>query len=367
MTASPTLSKITPAAFFEPGSPVVAVDSSGSAYLAWTEVAPDASAQTYVYKWDGGPAWSQIGGALSHPKLTPAGLAMSVNNGHVFVAHGDKDASAVKFEAVVDEWNGSAWVRSTSALGFSGGVDLISYGNRDLLFAWNQGDTAPQLNVWRRTSGFWSIEGSAGRARTPLANPSLAVDTSPTPRAFVAWDQAVLDTAGTVIGYFPYVRSLPTTDLDDSPAGTTSNQGPTTPSLAWWNAAPVVAWTRSPVATPTVEVDRWSGTAWVPMGAPIAAAPAARQHQLIQASGTQSTLALASVVDPGFGHAAVFEWDATALAWSKVCSNLVDPANPAQMATGVTGVAVAQDSQGTYVVGVVQVVSGKLFVERVSH
>jgi hypothetical protein len=55
------------------------------------------------------------------------------------------------------------------------------------------------------------------------------------------------------------------------------------------------------------------------------------------------------------------------MAWSKVCSNLVDPAAPAQMAVEVTGVAVAQDALGNYVVGVVEVVPGKLFVELVSH
>ena len=366
VSVSPPLSKVTPSAFFEVGSPAVAVDSGGNTYLAWTEVATDSTSRTYVAKWDGSTSWSQVGAAIARPKFTPGGLAMVLINDQVFIAHGDKDSSTGRFEAVVETWDGSSWVRLGEGFEpFAGGLDLAVDGTGSLVLAWAQGPPmAFQVTVSRRQNGTWSTVGSAARDTTTVANPSLAIDTSSSPQLLVAWDQEVLNNGPST--WLPYVRELPATDLGGSPVGTAVTSGQASPSLVWWNSQPVVAWA-SLSNSSTLAVDRWSGTTWVQMGAVLPASPAARQHQLIRTSGTPATLAVASVFDFGFGHAAVFEWDETAMAWSKVCSNLVDPVTPTQMANSVTGVALAQDSVGNYLVGAVQVVAGKLFVERVSH
>jgi hypothetical protein len=288
---------------------------------------------------------------------------MALINDQVFIAHADKDASTGMYEAVVDQWNGSAWVRvgeGFEPFAATGGLDLTVDGNGDLVLAWAQGAPMPsQINVSRRSNGTWSQVGSASRDTTAVINPSLAVDTS-TSQVLVAWDQA--DSSG--IAWTPYVRELPATDLGSSPAGTVPINSQTYPSLVSWNSEPVVAWTPRLATSSTLEVDRWSGSAWVRMGSLLPAAPSGRQHQLISAAGS---LAVATVFDFGYGHAAIFEWDGTAMDWRKVCSDLVDPVTPTAMVTQVTGIALTRDGQGDYVVGLVQVSPGKLFVEKVSH
>jgi hypothetical protein len=266
------------------------------------------------------------------------------------VALGDTDTSTNQGDVVVKQWDSatSSWTQLGSGLSPTGSFDLKVDAAGAPLLAWpTYGPWQVVVSRWDGAS--WSEVGRTMVSSTPgLGDASVAADAAG--NVFVAWDQPMSPGPGMPSTYTPQLFELPWTD-DGSPAAS-ANHGLTQPSLVVDATGPVLAWLRYPTNSPDgIVVDRWSGSAWMPLGSPI---PAGLGHQLIV-----TALAVAST---GSGHGDLYEWQQPS--WTKICS-LADPHQPMQLATGVTGVALGQDGNGNYLVAAVNAATREIFVEKV--
>jgi hypothetical protein len=382
LTVYPPISTVDPQATFAGyGRVPIAVDPAGNVYVAWAEYGA-AGYNAYVRRLDPStspPTWQPVGAALSYGTSTSShGLALALTHDNPavpLVAYEHYDSSTSQFEVVVVKLDPTAnppsWVQLGGAPGRYDmqGIDLsVDSGNAPVL-AWTESLSTPpyrRVAASRFSGGAWTSVGTASRvAGQPIFNPSVAVDGSG--NVFVAWDEQG-PPAGGYATFAPYVRQLPTTDVDGSPSNGLGLFD-TAPSLVLDPGGdPVVAWTKYPDAatgySDGVAVHRWNATSWVQLGGLVPAKNGSPfpQHQLARTAGSQPKYAVSTVFDDPF-YAGVFEWDGDA--WTPFCSRLVDPATGIAMAMLFTGL--AADADGNYLLAAWGNGVTQLLVEKMSH
>lgn len=325
---------------FDLVSPVMVVDASGNPWVAWNETG-QSTAQTHVAHWTGN-AWDTSYPVIQHGSAGSLGLVLL--NGQPLVAFSDFDQSHNIYQVVTQLWNGTTWL-ATSQGTRSGAFDLTSDASGPLLAraesAVNQMPTAVVVSRFNGTS--WMEIGRFDLGTQLISRPAIAADAS---GVFVAWED------GSSSPFTFNVRKLPSTDLGPFPVkDNNSTRSLSQLSLVTdGNGEPVLGYINyNGNAIEGVHVYRHANGSWTQMGGVVTPLLGGREYQLIRSG---STFAIAGL------RGEVHEWNENAQSWGSLCSTL-DPT-----ASGITGVALAQDGNGKYLVAAINSGSGVLFVER---
>lgn len=256
-----------------PMGPALALDPVGRPVAAWADGA-SSEARLHVWRWDG-DAWDRVGTPRETGAQFPAPELEVDAEGEPIVAVGDGNGFRV------DRWSVAAWepfVEAQSEFGAvtdvalavdrEGAPSVVSseyYGGYQRLFAymWDDGAWQPLARP---------VPGPSGNTFTYSVEPALALDGDGLP--VVAWYeespslqrgvhvQRWSDDAWQIVGDAPIAEMTDALPTDRAP------------SLALDSAdRPVVAWSEADGTSMSIDVRRWTGDEWQPIGREISAYP----------------------------------------------------------------------------------------------
>jgi Bacterial Ig domain len=261
-------------------APAMALDSGGNPVVVWSERDYFSRKTTYFKRWDG-TAWVPVGTGFKDATTDLPVFNHSLvldSNGNPVVVSAEVVAEPYNSNIYVMRWDGTAWVRvGTEALNIDlqrspSGVSLALDSSGNPVVAWSEwsesgGTSSDHVYVKRWNGTAWVLVGNDfldSNNNQFAGSPSLALDPSGNP--MVAWYEADGSTTSNKI----YVKRWDGTAW--VPVGTgfkdeTTNRPAYDPSLVLDSGGnPVVAWRETFVSSSNVFVNRWNGTAWIPVG-----------------------------------------------------------------------------------------------------
>jgi hypothetical protein len=255
--------------------PDIALGKTGNPVVAWEEDTATNGRHVYVKRWNGA-TWIQLGATLksttSKSAQNPSIAIDTAGNPVVALFEDTGVGTAYNHTIYVKRWNGTSWLQLGSALdinlakgAYYPSLALDSSGNP--IVAWEEYDgNNSNIYVKRWNGSAWVQMGGAldVTLADPANSPSLEVDSSGKP--VVTWQE------GFSTQMKVYVKRWTGTtwsQVGTTPLNITATQSAETPSLALDAAGqPVVAWQEFyPGGFYNIYVRRWTGTAWVVVGA----------------------------------------------------------------------------------------------------
>jgi hypothetical protein len=184
--------------------PHVKVDSSGNPVLAWSELSPDANAESfYVSRWDGsgsnGGGWQDIDIGTLSTDLSGASrsrdLAVTSTDEPILawsVQYFEPGQAAEGFNVFAGPWQDKRW----AALGntslnlerthYAGAASMVLDANDHPVIAWKEANNGYEIHVKRWTGSRWQKIGKALNDGMGLgSNPRIALDKNGRPT--VVW------------------------------------------------------------------------------------------------------------------------------------------------------------------------------------
>ncbi|MDD3284980.1 MAG: hypothetical protein PHZ07_05290, partial [Patescibacteria group bacterium] len=193
-------------------TPTLAIDSSGTPYVAYRDV--ENSSKATVMKYNGS-SWENVGSAgFSAGTVIDTSLAID-SSGTPYVAYGDGGNSD---KATVMKYNGSEWENVGSA-GFSAGTAnytslVFPSASTTPYVAYSDGGNSNKATVMKYNGSSWENVGSAGFSAGTANYTSLAIDSSGTP--YVAYGDGGNSDKATVMKYTSETLWEPTSYEVDS-------------------------------------------------------------------------------------------------------------------------------------------------------
>lgn len=269
------------------GSPSVAIGPNGLPVVAWRHVY-NGQGEIYVRRWNG-TTWAELGansasaGGISHNSGNSRYPSVAIGPDNMPIVAWE-DSSAGNWEIYVRRWNGTTWAEMSINSAQAGGISknlgdswspslAIGPDGRPAI-AWSDNSAFYRQIFVRRWNGTTWAEVGLGSATSGISqtesessSPSLAID--PDNRLVVAWHDNVSGS------YEVFVRRWNGTNWAEIGAGSASGMGISgqdewsiDPSVAVGSdGKPIIAWWDANSGHFEIYVRRWSGSAWVEMGA----------------------------------------------------------------------------------------------------
>jgi hypothetical protein len=254
--------------------PSLALDGNGNPTVAWEEFG-ESVWDIPVWRWDGS-GWSPLGGGpLSanegNTDAEKPSLALDASGDPVVAWHEDDGTTR---NIHVHQWDGSVWNPVGSGLlsanggntnAFSPSLKLDDH-DRPVV-AWHEDDgTVYNVHVQRWDGSAWSPVGggllSRNGAGTDAGSPSLALDGSGNP--VVAWHEHDGTTYNIYVQRWDGSAWIP---LGSALSATSGITAALRASLALAESGdPLVAWQERKDAVLNIFVWRWDGGSWIPLG-----------------------------------------------------------------------------------------------------
>ncbi len=249
------------------GNPIVAFSEFTSAALPTTNI--------YVKRWNG-TAWIQLGSQLDNFVDTNANAATIAldSSGNPVVAWSENNGSPGRhpdYDLYVKRWNGTTWVQLGGFLDVAAGHSPIAPaialdGSGNPFVTWYESnEQAWKLYVKRWTGTAWTLVGPGplnigddiGDPFSNAVDPSIVIDKSGNP--IVAWSEGFVYAKRWTGTAWVLLASTPFGNLNVDPNQTSHNPHIGIDS----SGSPIATWEEQQ----KIYVKRWTGTAWVFVGA----------------------------------------------------------------------------------------------------